>query len=295
MMTPYTLVRNFQDKKQLRDSFNFLASETFGLSFEKWYQYGYWTKAYQPYSLVLNNQIVANASVNFIDVIMDKKLYHAAQIGTVMTHSSHRNKGLAKELLTTVINEIENQVDFIYLFANKSVINFYPKFNFKQLPQYLFSLTFQPIEPIQYSYRKLNMNEARDRNILLGIAQERVPNSKVFSTFGTENLILFYGMYVFSDCIYYFDKKNLIIISKQIGNQLQIYDVISKQPIDNMKSIISSLVNENVTEIIFHFTPDRTDQMSHLLTQDEDTIMFVRTKKDISFPKVFKHPLTAQA
>lgn len=46
-----------------------------------------------------------------------------------MTHPDYRGQGLAKKLLEHVIAKYEDQYDFLYLFANDTVLDFYPKFD----------------------------------------------------------------------------------------------------------------------------------------------------------------------
>lgn len=44
----YQLVKQVRENNPLRKSFIDLAVKTFDLSFEEWYQQGYWTDAYIP-------------------------------------------------------------------------------------------------------------------------------------------------------------------------------------------------------------------------------------------------------
>ena len=64
----YQLVKQVRENSPLRKSFIDLAVKTFDLSFEEWYQQGYWTDAYIPYAFVERNKIIANASANIIDL-----------------------------------------------------------------------------------------------------------------------------------------------------------------------------------------------------------------------------------
>ena len=48
----YRMVKGYRDNDLLRGSFNELAKETFGLNFEDWYQNGFWSDSYEPYSVV---------------------------------------------------------------------------------------------------------------------------------------------------------------------------------------------------------------------------------------------------
>ena len=59
---------NYRDNDALRASFNELVGKVFGLSFENWYQNGFWKNNYIPYSVVIDGKVVANVSVNRCDV-----------------------------------------------------------------------------------------------------------------------------------------------------------------------------------------------------------------------------------
>ncbi|MCQ6267704.1 hypothetical protein M1K46_18905 [Fictibacillus sp. WQ 8-8] len=49
------LISNYKDHDRLRCSFNNLAQKTFGISFEQWYQAGYWTDKYIIYLLTVKS------------------------------------------------------------------------------------------------------------------------------------------------------------------------------------------------------------------------------------------------
>ena len=48
--------------------FDRLAEETFGISFREWYKNGYWGTSYRPRVLLYDGEVVANVSVNIIDI-----------------------------------------------------------------------------------------------------------------------------------------------------------------------------------------------------------------------------------
>ncbi|MEW4225772.1 GNAT family N-acetyltransferase [Rossellomorea marisflavi] len=133
------LSKNVRENKNLRDSFNQLAEDTFGIHFEQWHERGYWTEKYVPFSFVEGDRVIANVSVNLIDFTIEGEEKKAIQIGTVMTHPDYRNRGLSTDLLKSVLAQYRNQVDFVYLFANQNVLEFYPKFGFQAQQETLFS------------------------------------------------------------------------------------------------------------------------------------------------------------
>jgi predicted GNAT family acetyltransferase len=59
---------------------------------------GYWGDRYLPFSIVTGNKIIANVSVNMLDLILDRNSYRALQIRTVMTHQDYRNQGLSGQV-----------------------------------------------------------------------------------------------------------------------------------------------------------------------------------------------------
>ena len=66
-MNTIEVIKNYRDNAQLRASFNELAKKTFWIDFEDWYQNGYWTDLYNPYSIIMDGRVVANVSVNRTD------------------------------------------------------------------------------------------------------------------------------------------------------------------------------------------------------------------------------------
>ena len=72
----FEIVKNYRENETLRHSFEKLAQETFGIDFESWYQNGFWTNRYNPYSVLLDGEIVANVSVNQMKMRLAEKEYH---------------------------------------------------------------------------------------------------------------------------------------------------------------------------------------------------------------------------
>ena len=73
------VIKNYRDNAALRASFNALAEETFGLNFENWYTLGYWGDNYAPYSVLEDGKIVANVSVNRMDMVLEGRRRHLVQ------------------------------------------------------------------------------------------------------------------------------------------------------------------------------------------------------------------------
>lgn len=123
-------VTDYKKNEQLRTSFTRLAADTFGLELNRWYQEGFWDEGYIPFSYAAGEQIVANVSVNPLDVVIGGSSKKAVQLGTVMTHPDYRQQGLSAALMNKVMEAYSSSCDFMYLFANDSVLDFYPRFGF---------------------------------------------------------------------------------------------------------------------------------------------------------------------
>src|SRR5574344_952706 len=111
--------KNYRDDKQLRDSFNELSEKTFGLSFENWYQNGYWKDNYNPYSVIVDGKVVANVSVNRINTMMSGEKKYFIQLGTVMTDEEYRGRGCIREIQKENDKEYDDQRAGKYVFENE--------------------------------------------------------------------------------------------------------------------------------------------------------------------------------
>ena len=135
----FCIEKNYRNNDALRASFNRLAEKTFGLNFENWYRNGFWKDNYIPYSVVLDGEVVSNVSVNACNMNYKGKIVKLIQLGTIMTDEDYRGNGYARALMEEVIKDYDGQVDGIYLFANESVLEFYPKFGFREAKEYQFT------------------------------------------------------------------------------------------------------------------------------------------------------------
>ena len=172
-----TIEINYRDNDDLRASFNELAVKVFGLNFEGWYQNGFWKDNYIPYSVVIDGKVVSNVSVNRCDVNYDGKTYRLIQLGTVMTDPDYRGKGYAREIMERIMSDYEDKVDGMYLFANDSVVDFYPKFGFKTGTEYQYSKDVS--DTGSRSVISVPMSDKTAWDKMTSVLNERNQNSKM--------------------------------------------------------------------------------------------------------------------
>lgn len=295
-MLNYHLVSDYRNNKIYRESFFELAKSVFDIDFTKWYEKGCWNDNYICYSYVDNDRIIANASISKMTIVLKGKEYKAIQIGTVMTHPDYRNKGLSKKLMNYIIEQYEKEYDFIYLFANDTVLDFYPKFGFQRVKESHFILNMSALrrQKIKMStLRQLDINNQYDFNLLESFAAERIPVSSVLGVKNNEHLLMFYFILVFSDAIFYIEEEDTIVICKQEGTHLHVFDLISKKRV-NIEMILSGIVSRNTETVHLYFTPeDDTNVQTEFIKDGEDTLFIRPMLKDTA--KHFLFPITSHA
>lgn len=287
--------QDYKDNDRVRKSLSDLAHSTFGISFEDWYQKGYWKERLIPYSYLDGDRVIANVSVNIMDLIINGEIKQAVQIGTVMTHPDYRNKGLSSRLLTKVLDDYEHKCEYIYLFANESVLDFYPKFGFRPVQEQLFSLgnisEYRSGPAANKNVRKLDMQNEADRALMYQRSLERLPNSRRWGTANSEGILMFYGLNVFSEEIYYLEEENIIVIYKKEEDRIDLFDIISAKEFE-IQDILTRIADKDVRKVVFHYTPDYKN--TDLNNQAYDGGLFVRTRSsDISSFHNIKYPITS--
>ncbi|MEH7744633.1 GNAT family N-acetyltransferase [Neobacillus drentensis] len=270
-----------------------MASDTFGIEFETWHQNGYWTEKYLPYSFVDHNQVVANVSVNLVNLVVNAEVKQAIQIGTVMTHPDYRNKGLSRRLMEIVLDEYKH-VDIIYLFANQNVLDFYPKFGFSSTDEVQFILDYDHMPAVSSIVRKLDASNPEDLAYIYNLARNRKVISEQFGTSNCEELLMFYCTMVFSQDLYYFEKENALVIFQREEGCIHLYDIVSPRKV-NLQTVLSMIVPPNCSKVIFHFHPDGHEQGYEKQPYKTNNVLFIKNLTNVSLPNEFKHPLTSQA
>lgn len=281
-----------RNNPQLKQSFFKLAQETFSLQFEHWDALGYWNDTYCPYTLEENGEIVANVSTSVGTLILDGNHYQAIQIGTVMTKQSHRNKGLATRLMNIVLEEVKH-ADFVYLFANDTVLDFYPKFGFERRQQvsYRFDTAALNLQPTDI--KRLDITDEKSRQLLYDMITHRMPVSVKLGILQNEDILMFHAVTHLKNNIYSAPKLNAFVIAKELEDRVVILDIISKYPIDVFDVIKQLPIKQSKVELGFEV--DNSSIELKQILNFETGMMFVREQKNTPFPNHIVFPVTAMA
>ncbi len=274
----YIFNNKVRENKDVRLSFDELSQKIFGLSFENWYQNGYWTEKYLPYVLLDGKRVVSNVSANIMDTVWKNEKKRYIQLGTVMTDSEYRQQGLSRFLIGQVIEEWKEKCDAIYLFANDTVLDFYPKFGFVKAEEYQYQIA---VLPKPKHVRKLDMSSENDRELLLA----KYKNSNPFSALpmiDQTGLLMFYCTQFMKDDVYYAKDCDAIVIKKQNGKDLICYDIFCSERND-INEVLSIISKHDTTNVVLGFSPKSTANCKAKRLREEDTTLFVLSDKETIF------------
>ncbi|WP_270995881.1 GNAT family N-acetyltransferase [Listeria seeligeri] len=289
----YQLISDYKDNELYRKTFNDLAESIFDINFEEWYKQGFWNDKYVCYSYLDKNKVIANVSINKMDLIYQGNDYRALQIGTVMTHPDYRNQGLAQELINHVISKYEQDYDFFYLFANDTVLDFYPKFGFERVEESSFTVDATSLKKRNYKIKKLNPDDELDFQLISRIVSNRVPLSSILDVKNSEDLLMFYLLIALRDAIYYIEELDAIVLYEQEEEDLYVLDIISTKKLDIVE-VLGFLANKKIETIHVSFTPEKNKYIDAAYIIETEDMLFMRPNLFIADP-YFLFPATSHA
>lgn len=286
------IVKNYREDEAIRHSFNKLSMKIFGIDFESWYQHGFWTERYNPYSILLDGEIAANVSVNHMTMRTLDKEYHMIQLGTVMTCEQYRNRGYIRMLMEEIEKDYAGKTDGYYLFGNDSVLHFYPKFGFEPAKE------FQMIkrEAVKrdgknaFTAEKVPMETQTDWNRFVQCIEKSVPNSR-FEMVDNAQLVMFYLSGFMKDNVYYVPLEDAYAVAELEGSELRLTAVYADHVVD-LDEVIAAF-GSSFREIKLGFTPLAATGFTTIPYKEEDSTLFLKgdcwqeyRKDKIRFPEL---------
>jgi len=291
-MEQFKVISNYMENDKYRKRFNELAIKTFSINFDEWYKEGYLGEEYINYSFLCENKVVANVSVNKFNIICNGKLKKAIQLGTVMTDENYRNKGLIRKLMDKVLKEYE-YYDLIYLFANDSVLDFYPKFGFKRVIEGKYQMDIKEVNELELNNDKvikLDLKNEEHKIITKRLTENRVPISRKLGVVNDSWPLKLCCNYGFREDLYYIKEEDTIIILRRENNVVNLFDVLSEDDFD-LDNIISKVIRKEDKSIQFNFIPkSKKYKIQFELEENTEDTLFVKEGKGnledgILFPK----------
>ena len=270
--TRYIFSNNIGTSESLFDSFNRLAQKTFGLRFSKV------GGDYEPHVLALDGMVCANVSVNQITFYHGGKRKLYIQLGTVMTDPQFRGKGLSRWLIEHILEKWKGCCDAVYLFANNSVLDFYPQFGFVKAPEFEYS---HPGIKSGGGAQRLQMNEPESVRLALEKYKQGNPFSALYMT---ENQVLFsfYCMDHMKENVYYSSRYDVIIIADREDGHIRCCDIFGRTDAV-LSKVLKEIPSKDESRIILGFTPKDTEDLECRQHFEKDTTLFVYEDEKIPF------------
>ncbi len=286
---PYTLRADYRDQQTYRDAYFRFTPKVFdGVSFATWYEKGGWNEHYQVFSLFDGDEIVANVSVSILEMLLEGQRASGIQFSAVGTLPAYRRQGLSRRLMTHVLEHYEDSTDLFFLFANDSVLDFYPKFGFRLVQDDEFwaempELSSRPVA------RLLDPHNDDDWALLTHEAHHRRPVSQVYSATDYGHIFLYYAL-TRPNIVWYLKPLETVMAYEVQGDVLDIYDIASPHECD-IYAVLCGLELPDVKHIRFHFTPDLIPIPTRAIARDQREFpFFVRgtfpLKQPFRFPSM---------
>lgn len=121
---------NNRNNKEYQYLLNNLLKDIF-FDFQFWYDLDLWDDNYESYSIIENGEMVSNICVYKAQILFHGNRYDALSVGAVATKKEYRGRGFMRALMEHIIRKYDNVP--MYLSANDSVVDFYPRFGFKRV------------------------------------------------------------------------------------------------------------------------------------------------------------------
>ncbi|MCQ9636761.1 GNAT family N-acetyltransferase [Chryseobacterium sp. WG23] len=282
----YTLYTQYQNNEKLRLEFNRLTQKVWEFDFENYYQSGYWDDNCILYSLFDGDTIASHTTVSLFTGNSTGETKTLIQLGTVMTDADYQKQGLSRFLMERILNDFKGKNDGIFLFANETVLDFYPKFGFVPVQEFEAFQHIKNLNPGERSdKRKLNLDQEADLKLFENMVENAVPNT-IFQT-KNKGLSFFY-CYAnpelgYRDSIYFIEDLNCAVVVENEEQTLHILEVFSPSTID-ITRVIASFTDIPFDEVVLGFTPEQNN-FNYRKWKDDDLQLFVTEELEPFFKK----------
>ena len=264
------IIHGYRDNKALRDSFNQLAEQTFGLNFEGWYQNGFWGDNYDPHSIVIDGRVVSNVSVNRTDLVIGGKRHRILQLGTVMTDPAYRGRGYGRAIMEYIEKEYAD-ADGIYLFGNDGVVDYYPRFGFRPGAEHAYRKAVSQTGERRAEQVVMDNADAWAR---LAAAMEKSSFREGCRMVDNPGLIFFYVSQFMQEAVYYIPELDAWVIAEPEEGVLTIHNIFADKAVTVDQ--VAAAFGGSVQEIALGFAPECADGWEISELREEDCNFFVR-------------------
>lgn len=259
-------------------------------SFRRWYELGGWNEDYASFAIADGPDIVANASLQRMNIVLRGQPVTGWQLGAVGVLPHWRGRGLQRQTMHRLLSSVDDK-DIVFLFANDTVLDFYPLFGFRRVIESVFAAEYD-VKPASEPLRALSIDRAEDRALLARVAATAAPTTQEFGARDYPGVLLWYWANFYDGCFYYCEAEDAIIVAEHDGATLRICDVLARALFD-LGSYLPRVTKNAAQRIEFGFTPGVWWPDARAIATYVDSPLFVRgTHRLPEAP--FKFPMLAQ-
>jgi predicted N-acetyltransferase YhbS len=260
-------------------------------TFRRWTEHGGWHPGYEVFAIEEDGEILCTAGRERMHLVVDGAELRGYQLGAVATREDRRGRGLSRRLLTRILGEADAARLPVILFANKRVLDFYPRFGFTRIMQKRFTAPVE-IEPAGHLAPLLDPHEPGDRARLAELCRRAHAPGTAFSARDYYPTLLWH-LIDKPMPVYRLDEVGAAVVASVAGDRLVLHDVIATRPFD-LSPVLPRLTAARVRLLEFGFGPERWWPAARPSPDDDiDTHLFVRGLPPLP-TKAFRFPDLAQ-
>ena len=275
-MTDAITIQNHCEPEYCR-MYDELVSRVFHFSFRKWFELNAWDDSYESNSIIRNGKMLSNVSVCRMKLLLDGRHFDAIQLGSVATLPEYRGQGMLRRIMSSILQRYRGIP--VFLFANGTVLDFYPKFGFRQVTEQI------PVchDSIDNSLNPHKLPPEKALHFSRGSANRSIRADSE----PPESVYRFHFHLLHADELYQIGDK-LLLVARQEGETLDLFDIFTSGEVPDWKALKPELPFSGVRRIRFHFTPDRLNIPVQCTAGPSADALFVLG--DLPFPARFKIP-----
>lgn len=285
----YRRLRITADDPAWHDAFFAHVAEVFpAIDFRRWGALGGWDADYDVLALVEADRVLASIGRTRMMLVVEGRETRGYQLGAVATRGSCRGQGLARRLMRDVLAEADREACPVFLFANPTVLDFYPRFGFQRMVQSRFGAD-AAIVPAAGHARAFDFGDARERRRLAELCGRAAPTGRRFGARA------YYSILLWHICnrplaAHWLDAEEALIVTGREEDRLILHDVVAPRVFD-LAAVLPAVAAAATRSVEFAFEPGPWWPGARSLGAD-DALLFVRGLS--TPPAPFRFPDLAQ-
>jgi predicted N-acetyltransferase YhbS len=260
------------------------------IDFRPWYARGGWTEAYEAHAVADGGEIVANASVMRMRLVVGGREVRGAQLGAVGSVPEMRGRGLVRPLLERVLSQLDSEVELVLLYANERVLDFYPRFGFRRVQESAFELEVA-LEPAPVPAPRLDLDDRAQRAAWLAACGRSVPPTERFGARDYGSVALWHACVFYPRDVHVLGEGESYAVAVQRGDTLHLLDVAAPRRFD-LLGVAPRLLRAPAGRIRFGFCPERWCPAARAVGPSDDPL-FVRGAVELPAGQ-FRFPMLAE-